>query len=351
MSPSPFPVLRAAASRLPGLNLATTSFSSVCSDHMLVAEHRDGQWSNVDIRPYGPLPLLPAISALQYGVSAFEGLKVQRSPRGEVLLFRVRDNWTRLNRSTARLAMPDVPEEIFLGGLRQLLRLDEAWVPATGEGALYVRPCLFSIDPSVRVKPAERFLFVTFTFPFASYFPPSVDVWVADRHVRAFPGGTGDVKAAGNYAPAHIADREAAARGFQSVLWIDGRERRYIEECGVMNVFFQIGDEWITPSLGGTILAGITRASVIQVLRDEGARVVERQISIDEVFEAADRGRLKEAFGTSTAATLSNLGRIRHGAREIPLPGPFATGERVRARLNAIATGQAADAHGWIETL
>jgi branched-chain amino acid aminotransferase len=351
MKPPAFPVSRVPASRLSELNLASAAFSSVCSDHMVVAEHAGAQWRNVEIRPFGPLPLPPSISSLQYGVSVFEGLKVQRSPRGEILLFRVRDNWARLNRSAARLAMPDVPEEIFLDGLRQLLRIDEAWVPPSGDGALYVRPCLFSIDPSVRVKPAERFLFVIFTFPFAAYFPPKVDVWVADRHVRAYPGGTGDVKAAGNYAPGLVADREAASRGFQSVLWIDGRERRYIEECGVMNVFFHIEDEWITPALEGTILAGITRASAIQVLRDEGARVVERRLSIDEVFDASARGHLKEAFGTGTAATLSNLGRIRHGEREISLPDDRPMGELVRVRLNGIATGRMADPHAWIETL
>lgn len=347
----PIRVSRTSESRLPGFRLSEAPFSTVMSDHMLVAQYESGAWREVEIKPYGALALPPSISALQYGVSVFEGLKAQRSPGGRVLLCRVKDNHARLNRSASRLAMPEVPEEIFLGGLRDLLRVDEGWVPGSAEGALYVRPCLFSIDPSVRVKAAERFLFVIFTFPFAAYFPPSVDVLVEERAARAYPGGTGDVKAAGNYAPALVADREAQACGFQAVLWLDGVERLYVEECGVMNVFFQVGDEWITPELSGTILPGITRASVITLLRDRGARVTERRLAIAEVFSAAAAGELREAFGTGTAATLSSLGRIRQGEREIRLPASRPTATALREQLNAVATGRAPDRHGWIEAI
>lgn len=338
-------------SRLGEFDAGRSSFSSVMSDHMLVAEFENGAWGDPEIKSYGPLALPPSISSLQYGVSVFEGLKVQRSPEGDVLLCRVCDNLARLNQSARRLAMPEVPEDLFLGGMRALLRQDAGWVPKCGEGALYVRPCLFSTDPSVRVKPAERFLFVIFTFPFAEYFPPSIDVWVADRYVRTFPGGTGDVKAAGNYAPALISDRDAVARGYQSVLWLDGRDRRFVEECGVMNVFFQIGEEWITPDLSGTILPGITRLSAITLLRDRGLEVVERRVPIDEVFEASEKGALREAFGTGTAATLSSLGRIRHGEREIALRPDRPIAAAVRDELKGIATGRVPDKHGWIETL
>jgi branched-chain amino acid aminotransferase len=201
-------VERVRESRLPS-NLESVSFSSVRSDHMLVAEYREGAWREAEIRPYGPLPLPPSISALQYGVSVFEGLKAHRMPGGDVAIFRPRDNARRLNRSAARLAMPEVPEELFVSGLRELVRLDQAWVPAHGKGALYLRPCLFSIDESVRVKPAEKYLFAVFTFPFGTYYAAPVDVLVSDCYVRAFPGGTGEVKPAGNYAPALVADRAA----------------------------------------------------------------------------------------------------------------------------------------------
>jgi branched-chain amino acid aminotransferase len=340
-------------SRLETLDLVNTPFSSVCSDHMLVAEYRNGAWSEPTIRAYGPLPLPPSISALQYGVSVFEGLKAHTTPDGALALFRPWENARRLNRSAARLAMPDVPEALFLDGLRELLRRDRAWVPAHDAGALYVRPVLFSIDESVRVKPAERYLFVIFTFPFGTYYATPVDVLVSDTYVRAFPGGTGAVKPAGNYAPALRADRDAQGAGLQTVMWLDGAERKYVEECGVMNIFFVIGDEVVTPRLEGTILPGITRDSALTLLRDMGLTVLERRVSIDEVIDAYDRGLLRECFGTGTAATLSHIRRIRYRDRDIVLPdvAERTIGPTVRNRLVAIATGVAPDPYGWVERL
>lgn len=341
----------AAESRLGQLDLATLPFSSVMSDHMLVAEWSDGQWHQGVIGPYAPLTLAPSISALQYGISVFEGLKAYRTPAGDVALFRPRENARRLNRSAARLAMPPVPEPLFLDGVRQLVRLDSAWVPPAAEGALYIRASYFSIDESVRVKPADRFLFVVFTFPFGAYYAAPVDVLVTDRYVRAFPGGTGDVKPAGNYAPALLAEREAHESGFQTVLWLDGPARAYVEECGAMNVFFVIGDDILTPSLEGTILPGVTRDSVIALLREMGLTVRERRIAIDEVVAAYDQGTLRECFGTGTAATISHVGRIRYRDRLLELP-PVAertVGPAARDRLLAIAAGRAPDPHGWLE--
>lgn len=347
----PFAIDRAPRSRLGTLDLAHAPFSSVCSDHMLVAEYHDGEWADAAIRPYGPLPLPPSISALQYGVSVFEGLKAHRTPAGDVGLFRPKENATRLQRSAARLAMPAVPEALFLDGLRELVRLDRAWVPAHDAGALYVRPCLFSIDESIRVKPAERFLFVIFTFPYGTYYAAPVDALVSDQYVRACRGGTGDVKPSGNYAPGMLGDREAQEVGFQTTMWLDGHERRYIEECGVMNVFFVIGQEVVTPSLSGTILPGVTRDSALTLLRDMGLEVHERRIAIDEVLDAHDRGILHECFGTGTAATLTHIGRIRYRDREITLPAvdQRRIGPAVRDRLVAIATGRAPDPYGWVE--
>jgi branched-chain amino acid aminotransferase len=338
-------------SRRPEVDLKTVGFSTVFSDHMLVAEYREGEWRDPTIRVFGALPLMPSISALQYGLSVFEGFKAHRTPAGEVALFRPLENARRLNRSAARLAMPSVPEALFLEGLHELLRRDAAWVPPCGEGALYVRPFLFSTDESVRVKPGERFLFVIFTFPFASYYAAPVDVSVNERYVRAFPGGTGDVKPAGNYAAGMMADREARDAGFQTVLWLDGRERRYLEECGVMNVFFVIDDEVVTPDLSGTILPGVTRDSVITLLRDAGRVVQERRLSIDEVTAAYDRGALRECFGTGTAAILTHVRRIRFRDRDLVLP-PIeerTIGPAVRERLSAIMTGRAPDPHGWLD--
>jgi branched-chain amino acid aminotransferase len=347
------PVNRVAASRLSGIELCNVSFSSVFSDHMLVADFYDGAWRESSIHPYGPLTLPPCVTALQYGISVFEGLKSRRTVRGDIATFRPWDNARRLNRSAARLAMPEVPEELFLTGLRELLRLDRAWVPPCDHGALYIRPVFFSVDESLRVKPADRYRFVIFTCPFSAYYAAAVDVLVSERYVRAFPGGTGDVKPAGNYAPALLAEREAQKAGFQTVMWLDGIERSYVEECGVMNVFFVIGDEIVTPSISGTILAGITRDSVVVLLREMGWRVAERQISIHEVVEAHDSGRLRECFGTGTAATLCPIGRIRYRDRDLLLPDveQQAIGSAVRERLVGIATGRVRDTHGWLDLL
>ncbi len=334
-------------------DLSGVAFSTVFSDHMLTATYRDGKWGRMTIGAYGPLSLTPSISALQYGISVFEGLKAHRTPDGEVMIFRPLENARRLNRSAERLAMPTLPEQSFVHGLRELLRLDNAWVPAAGQGALYIRPCLFSTDPNLRVKPADEFLFVIFTFPFASYYSAPVEVLVAEDHVRAFPGGTGAIKAAGNYSSTLLTELAARNAGFSTVMWLDGVHRKYIEECGVMNVFFVIDDAVVTPELSGTILPGVTRDSALILLREMGLSVIERRISIDEVFDAHERGALKECFGTGTAATLSHVSRIRYAEREIMLPAAErqVIGASVRERLTAIATGQAPDAHGWLEKI
>jgi len=340
-------------SRLEEVDFATVQFSSVFSDHMFTAEFEDGRWSDGRIQPYGPIPMLPNISALHYGISVFEGMKAHKSAGGRPLLFRPRENARRLRCSAARLAMPEVPEGLFLEGLRELVRLDHAWIPGADAGALYIRPILFSTDPSIRVKPAERYQFVIFTFPFGAYFSAPVDVVVCERYVRAFPGGTGDIKPAGNYAAALLAEQEARETGFNSVMWLDAQERRYIEECGVMNVFFVIGNEVVTPSLSGTILPGITRDSVITLLRDLGYRVKEANIAIDQVFESHKRGELHECFGTGTAATVSHIRRIRYRDETVELlpVEQRKVGPLVREKLLGIMTGRQPDPHGWVETI
>ncbi len=344
---------RIQSTRLHEVDLGAVPFGSVFADHMLVAEFREGRFGEAAIRPYAPLELSPCISALQYGLSVFEGLKAHRSPSGAPLLFRPRENARRLQRSASRLAMPEVPEALFLDGLRELVRLDQAWIPPSGQGALYVRPVLFSVDTSLRPRPAERYLFVIVTSPFGAYFAEPVDVMVSDRYVRAFPGGTGDGKPAGNYAPALLAEREAQHAGCGSVLWLDALERRYVEECGVMNVFFVVGDRVVSPELTGTILPGVTRDSVITLLREMGLVVEERRISLDEVFASHERGELRECFGTGTAATVSHMRRIRHADRELVLPPVEArhVGPAVRERLVAVMTGRAPDPHGWVEAV
>ncbi|MGH8199578.1 MAG: branched-chain amino acid aminotransferase [Steroidobacteraceae bacterium] len=346
-------VERVGHSRLGEVDVATVAFSSVFSDHMFSAECHHGQWTAARIEPYGPIVLEPSISALHYGVSVFEGLKVHRGPTGAPLLFRAEQNARRLQRSAQRLAMTLPPESLFLDGLRELIRVDQSWVPSADAGALYVRPLLFSTDPSIRVKPAEHFRFLILTFPYGSYYSAPVDVVATERYVRAFPGGTGDIKPCGNYAASLIAEQEARSVGSHSVMWLDGREHSYIEECGVMNVFFVIGDEVVTPPLSGTIIPGVTRDSVITLLRAMGIHVREEPIAIQDLLRYRDSGMLKESFGTGTAATVAHLGRIRYRSETIELPpvAQRAVGPAVREQLVAVMTGRAPDPHGWVEAV
>ena len=351
---APIKVKRVPRSRVQEVDLANVPFSSVFSDHMFVADFENGQWSNGEIQPYGPILLAPSISALHYGISVFEGMKAHRSPEGQPLLFRAQENARRLQRSAARLAMPIVPESLFLAGVRELVRLDHAWIPDAAKGALYIRPILFSVDPSIRVKPAESCRFLILTFPFGAYFSAPLDVVVSERYVRAFPGGTGDTKPAGNYAGLLLADQDARQAGFHAVMWLDGLERRYVEESGVMNMFFVFRDHILTPKLTGTILPGVTRDSVITLLRSEmGFRVKEEPISIDDVFKSYERGDLLECFGTGTAATVSHVRRIRYKDKTLELPPveQRKVGPAVRENLIAIMTGKVPDPHAWVEAL
>jgi branched-chain amino acid aminotransferase len=250
--------------------------------------------------------------------------------------------------------MPIVPESLFLAGVRELVRLDHAWIPDAEKGALYIRPILFSVDPSIRVKPAESCRFLILTFPFGAYFSAPLDVVVSERYVRAFPGGTGDTKPAGNYAGSLLADQDARQAGFHAVMWLDGLERRYVEESGVMNMFFVFRDHILTPKLTGTILPGVTRDSVITLLRSEmGFRVKEEPISIDDVFKSYERGDLLECFGTGTAATVSHVRRIRYKDKTLELPPveQRKVGPAVRENLIAIMTGKVPDPHAWVEAL
>jgi branched-chain amino acid aminotransferase len=343
-------VRRIAESRIGERDLSPQSFGTVFCDHMLVAECRDGRWTDPRIEPYGPLPLPPSISGLQYGISVFEGHKAFRTAGGDVVLFRPYENCERLRRSCRRLVLPEVPQDTYIEGLRELIRTDQAWIPEPDEGALYIRPCVFATDAAVRVGPSSACRFVIFTCAVGQYYPAPLRLLVTTDYVRAFPGGTGNVKPAGNYAPALLAEAQARDGGFSGVLWLDGRERRFVEEAGVMNVFFVIDDAVVTPALGDTILPGITRDSVITLLEAMGIPVEERPLPIDEVVAAHAAGRLRECFGTGTAATISHVAEIAYRGKTMTLP-PVAgreIGTAVLARMTALRTGREPDHRGWL---
>jgi branched-chain amino acid aminotransferase len=348
-----FAVTRTSASRLTPELRDTAPFGAVFSDHVLIADWSGGTWSEPRILPYGPQPLPAAPSVAHYGQGIFEGFKAFPRPNGRAVLFRPDANHARMNRTCQRMAMPEIPASIFVDGSAALVALDRNWIPEKEHSALYIRPVMFGIGEVLGVKPADTFRFIIETCPSAPYFSGAVDLIVEDTYVRAFPGGTGAAKCAGNYAGSMLAALEAQKKGFHNVLWLDGIERRFVEEAGLMNVAFVIDGIVVTPPLSGTILPGITRDSVLTLLRDMNLPVEERRISIDEVFEAHAKGVLQGAAGIGTAAVIAPLGRLRHKEREITVPPLTADSPLSRAgmELEAIRSGQKADRHNWLLTV
>lgn len=346
----PIAIDRIAQSRLSEQIREGSDFGAAFADHMLVADYDGSAWGAPRIVPYGPLPLAPSLSALHYGQSIFEGFKAYRIADGGVALFRPRANFERMNRSAARFAMPAIPESVFLDGVAALVRLDKEWVPRREGGSLYVRPIYFATDEALGVRPSKRYCFAILTCPVGPYFSEPVRVVAEERYVRAFPGGTGDTKPAGNYGGSLLASGLAQQQGYHNVIWLDGRERRLVEECGMMNIVFVIGGRAVTPPLAGTILPGVTRDSLLTLLPEIGIPAEERAIAIDEVLAAAEAGQLSEAFGAGTAATVAPIELIAWRGREIRLKpgGPGSVAERARERLTAIRTGTAPDSHGWL---
>ncbi|MCC7034511.1 MAG: branched-chain amino acid aminotransferase [Acidobacteria bacterium] len=344
------PVTRTTTPRFSEALRDSAAFGAVFSDHVLVAEYKDGTWGEPSIVPYGAMPLPPAPIVAHYGQGIFEGFKAFPRPDGGAVLFRPDANHARMNRSCQRMAMPEIPASIFIDGTAALVRVDRQWIPSGPGSALYVRPVLFATGEPLSVRPSETYRFVIETCPSGPYFSGAVDLIAEDTYVRAFPGGTGAAKCGGNYAGSMLAALEAQKKGFHTVLWLDGIERRWVEEAGLMNVVFVIDGTVVTPPLGGTILPGITRDSVLTLLREMGIPVAERRIAIDEVFEAHAAGRLQGAAGVGTAATIAPLGRLRHKDREIVVPAvtPESPLARVGAELDAIRTGAIADRHGWL---
>lgn len=340
-------------SRLNELDMDNIPFGKFFSDHMLVADYVDGRWTQAEIVPYGKLALAPSVSALNYGQSIFEGMKAMKSPLGEPLLFRPEENYVRMLRSGIRMCMPEIPHDLFMNGLSMLVNRDSEWIPPADKGSLYIRPLYFATDEYVGIKASSTYKFVIFTCPVGAYYKEPVNLLVTKEFVRAVVGGTGNAKAAGNYASSLYPDKLAKEKNYHNVLWLDAREHQYIEECGTMNVFFVIDGVVITPSLTGTILAGITRDSVIRLLKDEGYRVEQRRVSIYELQEAYDQGLFTEAFGTGTAATIAHVAKIGFAGRDMVLPPSEdrPIGNWLSDKLFRVKSGQDADPHNWVQKI
>ena len=333
----------------------TLVFGHTFTDHMFMMDWDAQQgWHDAQILPYGPIPLDPSCNCLHYGQETFEGMKAYRSDNGEILLFRPEENFARLNRSNARLAMPQIDEEFALKALKKLIAIDHEWVPKSPDTSLYIRPFVIATEPSLGAHTSTKYKFMIIMSPVGAYYASGlapVKIYVETEYVRAVKGGTGFAKTGGNYAASMKAQDVAAEKGFSQVLWLDGVERKYIEEVGAMNVFFVVDNEVITPALLGSILPGITRKSVIELLKSWGYKVTERRITAQELVEAYKAGKFTEMFGSGTAAVISPVGLLRYEDTDMVLSGGQIgeLSQKLYDELTGIQWGKNPDPFGWTQ--
>jgi len=335
------------------LDQTKLGFGVYTTDHMFIMNYDDGEgWHNPRIVPYAPVALDPTAMCLHYGQEVFEGMKAYLTEDKRILLFRPDRNMARLNSSNERLCIPQIDEEFAVEAIKELVKVDADWIPTAPDSSLYIRPFIFATDARLGVHPAHHLLFMVVLSPVGAYYPQGlnpVKIYVENNFVRAVRGGMGFVKTAGNYAASLKAQDEAEKKNYTQVLWLDGVERKYIEEVGTMNVFFKINGELITPSLDGATLPGVTRMSTIELLRSNGFTVTERKISIDEVADAAANGLLEEAFGTGTAAVISPIGELLYGENNMIINNGEigVVSQMLYDELTGIQWGKKPDKFGW----
>ncbi|MCP4163529.1 MAG: branched-chain amino acid aminotransferase [Deltaproteobacteria bacterium] len=304
---------------------SSLGFGTIFTDHMMLMDFdQEKGWHNARVEPYQKLIMDPAAMVLHYSQTIFEGLKAYRTENGKIQLFRPKDNIKRLNTSARKMCIPEMDEDFLFESLKKLINLEERWVPREPGTSLYIRPTVIAVDPYVGLRSSNTYLFYIILSPVGAYYAEGfnpVKIWVSKDYVRAIRGGVGDAKTGGNYAASLKATEDANKNGYTQVLWLDGVEQKYIEEVGAMNIFFIIDDEIITPMLSGSILPGITRDSVISLAKKWGLKISERRISIDEIVEAHENGKLKEVFGSGTAAVISPVGEIKYGDKEMVIEG------------------------------
>src|SRR6059036_361333 len=333
------------------------AFGTVFTDHMFVVDFQEEKgWYDPRVEPYAPLSLDPATAVLHYGQSLFEGLKAFRGTDGTIRLFRPQKHVERLNRTATCMTIPQLDPDLILRSWTTLVDVDRDWVPSAVGTSLYIRPTIIASEPFLGVRPAKEYIYYVILSPVGAYYPESINpvkIKVIDKYVRAVPGGLGEAKTSANYAASLYAAEEAKHEGFTQVLWLDGVHRKYIEEVGTMNIMLKIGDEIITPPLAGTILAGVTRDSVLALTREWGLRVSERQITIDEVVAAAHAGTLKEVWATGTAAVISPVGELAYKGERIVVNGGRigALSQKLYDTIVGIQYGTMPDRRGWTLTV
>ena len=329
-------------------------FGQYFTDHMFIMDYtRAKGWHDARIVPFGNLSLHPACTVFHYGAEIFEGMKAYRTADGSIQLFRPEQNFARMNSSAERMRLPLIDEEFALKALTELIKIDADWVPHAPGTSLYIRPFLFGADPKLGVHSIDRSVFIIILSPVGSYYKEGINpvkIMIETEDVRAVRGGTGYTKCGGNYGASNRAGEKAEQAGYSQVLWLDGVERKYIEEVGAMNVMFKIGDEIVTPALTGSILPGITRNSILQILRDEGAKVSERLLSIDELIEALENGTLEEGWGCGTAAVVSPIGQLYYNGKTYTINNGKigATTQRLYDTLTGIQWGKITDTRNWV---
>ena len=338
-------------SKLPSVDFDNLQFGKVYSDHMFTADYKDGKWQDLKIMPFGPIEISPSCAAIHYGQAVFEGMKAYKSESGEIFLFRPDANAKRINASAERLCMPEIPEELFINALKQLIEVDADWVPSKRGYSLYIRPFLFASEQLLGVRPADEYKFMIITSPVSGYYSDEIHVKIETEYSRACEGGVGYAKAAGNYAAALYPAKLGQEQGFKQLVWTDAKEHKYIEESGTMNIMFHIGDTLVTPTVDlKTTLPGITRESVLILARELGIKVEERRVTVEEVIDAARNGQLKDVFGTGTAATLAQVSSITHNNERFELPSleSRTLSNELGQLIQDIKRGVVEDTHDWI---
>lgn len=328
-------------------------FGTIFTDHMFIMNYETGKgWHDARIVPYAPLSLDPSAMVFHYGQEMFEGLKAYKTEDGRTLLFRPDKNIERANNTNRRICIPEIPEEDFLDAIKAVVKTDEAWIPTKPGTSLYIRPFVIATDPFLGVRPSDTYMFIIILSPVGAYYPEGlnpVKIWIEDEYVRAVKGGVGEAKTGANYVASLAAQVKAHDDGYSQVLWLDGVERKYIEEVGAMNIFFKINGTVVTPKLNGSILPGVTRNSVIELCKTWGVPVEERKISVDELYEASNNGSLEEVFGTGTAAVISPVGHLRFEdhVMQVSDGGIGELSQRIYDTITSIQLGDIEDTFNW----
>mgnify|MGYP003672103216 FL=1 len=341
-------IQRVKESKISSVDFDNLPFGSVYSDHMLTCDYIDGKWQSPKIEPFAPISLNPSAKIFHYGQSIFEGMKAYKDNKGNTLLFRPLENCKRLNKSAERLVIPQIPEDIFMEGLKQLLKVDNDFIPTKEGSSLYIRPFMFASGNGFHASPADAYKFIICTAPSGAYFAGKVKVLIEEKYARAANGGVGFAKAGGNYAAQFYPTQLAIEKGYNQVIWTDDNTHQFIEEAGAMNIFVRINDTLITSPTSDRILDGITRKSILQIAEDNGIQTEVRKISVGEVVEAAKNGSLKEMFGAGTAAVISPIAGFGYQENDFDLPeleNPYAA--QLKKLITDIQTNKTEDPYGW----